>query len=149
MHVIACDLQHLDAAAQLFNQYRQFYQEADDLPAAQAFLEANLRTGASRIYLLLDDNHEAVAFAQLYPATCSLAMKRFYWLYDLFVAPHARRGGHARYLMNQLIDIFRSEGAQRLSLDTARSNLAAQALYESLGYQAEREFVTYHKRLDQ
>ncbi|WP_256588508.1 N-acetyltransferase [Pseudomonas sp. FW305-17] len=41
-----------------------------------------------------------------------------------------------------------AEGAQRLSLDTARSNLAAQALYESLGYEAEQEFVTYHKVLD-
>ncbi|MDH0302152.1 MULTISPECIES: GNAT family N-acetyltransferase [unclassified Pseudomonas] len=148
MNVIACELQHLDAAADLFNQYRLFYQEVDDLPAARAFLQANLETGNSRIYLLLDNNDQAIAFAQLYPATCSLAMKRFYWLYDLFVAPHARRGGHARYLMQRLSEIFRAEGAQRLSLDTARTNLAAQALYESLGYEAERDFVTYHKMLD-
>ncbi|MBH3312530.1 GNAT family N-acetyltransferase [Pseudomonas mosselii] len=148
MNVIACDLHHLDAAADLFNQYRMFYQEADDLPASRAFLKTNLETGNSRIYLLLDADGQAIAFAQLYPATCSLAMKRFYWLYDLFVAPHARRGGHARFLMQQLTDIFQAEGAQRLSLDTARTNLAAQALYESLGYVAEQDFVTYHKMLD-
>jgi ribosomal protein S18 acetylase RimI-like enzyme len=148
MHIIACELQHLDAAADLFNQYRMFYEEADDLPTARAFLQNNLETGNSRIFLLLDDNDQAIAFAQLYPATCSLAMKRFYWLYDLFVAPHARRGGHARTLMNHLTATFKAEGAQRLSLDTARSNTAAQALYESLGYQAEQDFITYHQMLN-
>ncbi|AAZ37876.1 GNAT family N-acetyltransferase [Pseudomonas savastanoi pv. phaseolicola] len=148
MNVIACELQHLDAAAYLFNQYRMFYQEADDLPTARDFLKSNLDNQTSRIYLLLDDQNEPVGFAQLYPATCSLAMKRFYWIYDLFVEPRVRRQGNARYLMNQLTDIFTREGAQRLSLDTAKANVTAQALYESLGYEAEQTFITYHKILN-
>ncbi|UFH48685.1 GNAT family N-acetyltransferase [Pseudomonas sp. KNUC1026] len=148
MKLIACGLEHLEMAADLFNQYRQFYEEADDLPASQAFLQANLASQQSRIYLLLDDEGQAVAFAQLYPAMCSLAMQRFYWLYDLFVVPTARKHGYARALMTSLIDIFEEEGAQRISLDTARSNLPAQALYESLGYEQEQAFITYHKMLD-
>nr|WP_235661741.1 GNAT family N-acetyltransferase [Pseudomonas savastanoi] len=125
-----------------------FYQEADDLPTARDFLKSNLDNQTSRIYLLLDDQNEPVGFAQLYPATCSLAMKRFYWIYDLFVEPRVRRQGNARYLMNQLTDIFTREGAQRLSLDTAKANVTAQALYESLGYEAEQTFITYHKILN-
>lgn len=148
MNVISCELQHLDMAANLFNQYRIFYKENDDLAAARDFLKSNLNTKSSRIYLLLDDKNEAVAFAQLYPAICSLAMKRFYWIYDLFVSEPARRQGYARYLMNQLTDIFTQEGAQRLSLDTAKSNFTAQRLYESLGYEIAPSFITYHKILN-
>lgn len=149
MHIIECGLQDLDPVADLFNQYRVFYELPDDLGASRAFIRANLQEQRSRIFLVLDDDGRALAFAQLYPALCSLAMKRFYWLYDLFVAPAARKSGHARQLMNHLSALLAAEGADRISLDTATSNKAAQALYESLGYQREGEFLTFHKYLGQ
>ncbi|OLS62651.1 GNAT family N-acetyltransferase [Pseudomonas putida] len=147
MQIIECSLKDVDPAAVLFNQYRVFYELADDLPASREFLRINLQERRSRIFLVLDGEGNAVAFAQLYPALCSLAMKRFYWLYDLFVAPQARKAGYARQLMNHLTALLTAEGADRISLDTAASNKAAQALYESLGYQRESEFLTYHKYL--
>jgi len=147
MQIIECTLNELNAAAALFNQYRIFYDLPDDLEKSRDFLRNNLQNNHSRIFLSLDDNGQAVAFAQLYPALCSLAMKRFYWLYDLFVAPQARKSGHARQLMNHLTALLTAEGADRISLDTATSNKAAQALYESLGYQREEVFLTYHKYL--
>lgn len=147
MHIMECGLKEVDQAAMLFNQYRIFYELADDLDTSREFLRANLQDHRSRIFLMLDDAGNTVAFAQLYPALCSLAMKRFYWLYDLFVAPKARKAGHARQLMNHLTTLLTAEGADRISLDTATSNKAAQALYESLGYQREGEFLTYHKYL--
>lgn len=147
MQIIECTLEQLNDVATLFNQYRIFYELPDDLKTSRDFLQANLENNRSRIFLLLDDDAQAVAFAQLYPALCSLAMKRFYWLYDLFVAPQARKSGHARQLMNHLTTLLTAEGADRISLDTATSNKAAQALYESLGYQREGMFLTYHKYL--
>lgn len=147
MDVIECTLEQLDQAAELFNEYRQFYELADDLPAARAFLKGNLETKASRIFLVRDEQLPSLAFAQLYPAICSLEMKPFYWLYDLFVAPAARHQGCARLMLNHLARLLSAEGAQRISLDTARSNHAAQALYESLGYEQERQFLTYHRLL--
>ncbi|MDR0279416.1 MAG: GNAT family N-acetyltransferase [Paucimonas sp.] len=147
MQIIECTLKDLDQVAPLFNQYRIFYELPDDLDTSRDFLQTNLQDNRSRIFLLVDDQGTAQAFAQLYPALCSLAMKRFYWLYDLFVAPEARKSGYARHLMNHLTTLLRAEGADRISLDTAMSNKAAQALYESLGYQREREFLTYHQYL--
>ncbi|WP_175650321.1 GNAT family N-acetyltransferase [Pseudomonas sp. Marseille-P9899] len=147
MQIIECTLEQLNDVATLFNQYRIFYELPDDLETSRDFLRANLENNRSRIFLLLDDDGQTVAFAQLYPALCSLAMKRFYWLYDLFVAPQARKSGHARQLMNHLTTLLTAEGADRISLDTATSNKAAQALYESLGYQREGMFLTYHKYL--
>lgn len=147
MQIIECTLKDLDQAAGLFNQYRIFYELPDDLASSCDFLKANLEGKRSRIFLVLDDQGTAQAFAQLYPALCSLAMKRFYWLYDLFVAPEARKSGYTRQLMNHLTTLLRAEGADRISLDTATSNKAAQALYESLGYVRESEFLTYHQYL--
>jgi len=147
MQIIECSIKDLDQAATLFNQYRIFYELPNDLEKSRVFLQANLQQRRSRIFLVLDNDGRAVAFAQLYPALCSLAMKPFYWLYDLFVAPEARKSGHARQLMNHLTTLLTAEGADRISLDTATSNKAAQALYESLGYQREAEFLTFHKYL--
>jgi ribosomal protein S18 acetylase RimI-like enzyme len=49
--------------------------------------------------------------------------------------------------MNYITDHFSREGAQRLTLDTATTNLIAQSLYESLGYEREEVFITYHQML--
>ncbi|ROM95444.1 N-acetyltransferase [Pseudomonas brassicacearum] len=148
MKIIQCGPQQLDEAAYLFNQYRMFYEQADDLATSYNFIKYNLDNEKSKIYLVLDDSGKAVAFAQLYPTLCSLAMKPFYWLYDLYVDQSARKQGYARHLMNYLSETLKAEGAQRLSLDTAISNKAAQALYESLGYEQEKSFITYHKFLN-
>jgi ribosomal protein S18 acetylase RimI-like enzyme len=147
MEVIECTLQDVGGAASLFNQYRMFYELPDDLDKSRDFLRANLEQERSRIFLVVNEEKEAVAFAQLYPATCSLAMKRFYWLYDLFVDPSARSSGCARMVLDHLANMARAEGAHRISLDTAKTNLRAQKLYQSQGYEVEGEFLTYHLML--
>ena len=55
--------------------------------------------------------------------------------------------GFAKVLMQHLIRHFGEQAVQRLTLETATTNLAAQALYESLGYERDKVFVTYHKVL--
>jgi ribosomal protein S18 acetylase RimI-like enzyme len=144
MEVIECTRQDVDSAANLFNQYRMFYELPDDLETSRDFLRANLERRRSRIFLVMNEEKNAVAFAQLYPATCSLAMKHFYWLYDLFVDPSARGTGCARMMLDHLANMARAEGAHRISLDTAKTNLSAQKLYLSQGYEAEAEFLTFH-----
>jgi len=147
MEVVECTLQGVDSAASLFNQYRMFYELLDDLGKSRDFLRDNLEQQRSRIFLVVNDDKKAVAFAQLYPATCSLAMKRFYWLYDLFVDPSSRGEGCARMLLGHVASMARAEGAHRISLDTAKTNLSAQQLYRSQGFEAEGEFLTYHLML--
>ncbi|GIT79916.1 ribosomal-protein-alanine acetyltransferase [Leifsonia sp. LS1] len=51
------------------------------------------------------------------------------------VAPHARRRGLARALMNDLIGEARSRGAQEIFLEVRDDNPGAQALYVSLGFE--------------
>ena len=66
---------------------------------------------------------------------------------DLDVAPASRRGGVARTLMLAAQDLARARGARKLELSTTRTNLAAQALYESLGWVRSEQFLTYGKPL--
>lgn len=147
MQVIHCTEAQLDVLAELFNDYRIFYEQPSDVPACRAFIEQNLKQKRSRIFLLLNNDGLAVGFSQLYPAVCSLSMRSYYYLSDLYVAKSARQSGHARYLMNYITDHFTNEGAQRLTLDTATTNKIAQSLYESLGYEREEVYITYHQVL--
>lgn len=147
MKIIHCDEAQLDILAELFNDYRIFYEQETDLAASRAFIQRNLVQARAKIFLLLDQEGTAVGFSQLYPAISSLAMRPYYYLSDLYVIKSARKKGHARYLMNYITEHFAREGAQRLTLDTAASNEIAQSLYESLGYEREETYITYHQML--
>ncbi len=64
-------------------------------------------------------------------------------LYDLFVAPAQRRRGAARALLEAAAAYARLAGAVRMDLATARTNVAAQSLYESLGWIRDDVFLHY------
>jgi len=147
----------LPELARLFDAYRQFYAQPADRPLARTYLAARL--AAREAVILVAPGAAAGAegnargaplagFTQLYPTWCSVAARPYFILYDLYVEPAARRHGLARALMTAARDHARAHGAQRLTLATARCNAAAQALYESLGYAQEREFVEYALPLD-
>lgn len=147
MNIIECAEQHLQSAAELFNDYRIFYEQESDLPACYAFIRDNVEKKRSRLLLLLDPAGKAVGFSQLYPSYCSISMKPYYYLSDLYVDRSCRQKGYARFLMQAVTEQFAAEGAQRLTLDTATSNKIAQHLYESLGYEQEQVYITYHQML--
>ena len=56
------------------------------------------------------------------------------YLEELYVAPGRRGQGLGRALMESAIDLARRKGAAHMDLGTAEDDLAARALYESLGF---------------
>ena len=148
MKIVPCCAQHLAAAARLLNDYRQFYEQGSDLPGCLRFLQQNLEQGRSQLFLLLGDDGTAVGFTQLYPSQCSISMQPYFYLSDLYIDRAHRRHGYARHLMTWLQEHFKAQGAQRLTLDTATTNLSAHSLYESLGYERDEVYITYHQILD-
>ena len=132
----------LDQLADLFDQYRQFYQCSPDLGAAQAWLAENIEAGRSTIFAA-DNGSELLGFTQLYPALCSVDLVDYFVLYDLFVVEAARRQGIARALMNAASDWARAQGAARLDLETARDNYPGQTLYRDLGYELDEVFLKF------
>jgi ribosomal protein S18 acetylase RimI-like enzyme len=55
-------------------------------------------------------------------------------VWSVYVAPEARRRGHSRRIMEQLIDEARKRGYEAIVLTVAAHNSAACRLYESLGF---------------
>jgi len=133
----------LDALVPLFDGYRQFYGKAPDEAGAREFLTARLRLNESMILLAYDGHGAALGFTQLYPLFSSVRMVRTWLLNDLFVAATARRQGVAKALLEAAAAEARHLGAASLSLSTAHDNVAAQALYESLGWQRDTQFREY------
>jgi ribosomal protein S18 acetylase RimI-like enzyme len=140
----------LDLVAPLFDAYRQFYHLPPDIPLARGFIAERLRRGDSTIYLA-EDAGKALGFVQLYPLFSSTAAEPgpLWLLNDLYVVPAARgqRVGHA--LMQQARTLAVESGARGLFLQTARDNLTAQRLYESLGYRRDDQFLVYELDLTQ
>ena len=146
--IIKANDKNLNAAAKLFDLYRQFYEERPDLTLARNFLQKRIQEKSSVIYLAVDSDKRAIGFMQLYPLFCSVAATPIWVLYDLYVEPFSRRQGVGKLLMNQARKLAKSNGASRIDLETAVDNINAQALYESLGYEKEVEFFKYSLLLD-
>jgi len=128
--------------APLFDAYRQFYGREGDLPLAQRFLADRLAAGQAVVFLALH-GPTACGFTQLYPVFASLSCRPAWILSDLFVAPAERRMGAGRRLMEAAHGFAREQGAVTVELETAHTNTAAQALYESLGYEHDLVFRHY------
>jgi ribosomal protein S18 acetylase RimI-like enzyme len=142
-HAIASEL---DALVTLFEAYRAFYGCTPDANATRQFLSQRIANADSAI-LLAKEGPRAIGFVQLYPVFSSLQLKRAWILNDLFVHPDYRGHGVARALMAAARQFARETGAASLSLETARDNAPARALYESLGYRLDHTFLHYELSL--
>ena len=132
--------------APLFEAYRQFYKKPPRRVAARRYLAQRLRRGEAVVFLA-ELGRSSVGFVQLYPGFSSLSLGRAWVLNDLYVAPEARRHGAARLLMEAARRHGVRTGAVRIELATAKTNRAARALYESLGYECDDEFDYLSLRL--
>lgn len=139
----------VSAVAELFDLYRQFYEQASNLPLAQQFIVDRLSNQDSVILVAESASSGLLGFSQLYPSLCSVEAKPIYVLYDLFVLPSARKAGVGRLLLLAAEAKATAEGKARMDLTTAHTNRAAQSLYESLGWIRDEVFVAYTRPINQ
>lgn len=137
----------LAAVAALFDAYRQFYGKAPDLTLATDFIRERMQRRESVVLVAERQGHGIVGFSQIYPTFCSVAAARIGVLYDLFVESGSRKLGAGRALMRAAESHAAGSGLARLELSTARTNLPAQSLYESLGWVRDEAFQVYSKSL--
>jgi ribosomal protein S18 acetylase RimI-like enzyme len=135
----------IGAVAELFDAYRRFYEQPADLPLATAFLQERFDKHESVLLVAENEAREILGFCQLYPTFCSVAAAPIYVLYDLFVKPEARNCGAGRALLLAAERHAVQNGFARMELTTAKTNLPAQALYESLGWKRDENFYSYSK----
>ena len=135
-------LDDLDQLVPLFDAYRQFYGQHSDPIAARQFLSDRLAKNESVVLIAENDGGAAVGFVQLHPTFSSILIAPMYLLNDLYVIPEARKRGVGTQLLKSAVETARATGAVRVELATAITNVSAQRLYESLGWQRD-EFHLY------
>ena len=143
MEIIKADINNLTEAARLFDLYRQFYECPADTELTTRFIKERIENNESDIFLSIDGD-SASGFLQLYPSFCSVQAIKIYILYDLYVEQIYRKRGIGESLMNRASQWAKENGALRLDLLTAKTNIAGQHLYEKLGYKkVNQEFHAY------
>jgi ribosomal protein S18 acetylase RimI-like enzyme len=140
----------VEAIAPLFDAYRDFYLQPRDLEAARAFLAERLARDEAVVFVARESDvagAAALGFTLLYPTFSSVSLAPIFVLNDLYVREDARRSGVGCALLLRAEAHARESGAKRLVLRTARDNLRAQRVYESLGWARDEVFFTYQREL--
>lgn len=133
----------LDALVPLFDQYRQFHGCGADARAAREFLRQRLNHGESVLFLA-SKNNQPIGFAQLYPTFSSISLARTFVMNDLFVLEKFRRCGAALRLMTAAVDYASALHAEKISLSIDHTNVSAQSLYGSTGWELDDQSKTYY-----
>ena len=138
--------------AALFDAYRVFYEQPSDTPLARKFIAERLDNKDSAILVAVNNeamsgDQKLIGFCQIYPSFCSVIAARIGVLYDLFVDPSVRKSAVGKALMIAAHEYAAQHGFARLDLTTAKTNLAAQGLYESLGWVRDEVFYSYNKEV--
>lgn len=134
--------------ARLFDAYRQFYEKPADPALATAYIEDRIRNRESVIIVAERQEQNILGFCQLYPTFCSVEAVHTLSLYDLFVWPEARRTGTGKKLLLAAEHYAARNGFSRMDLMTAKTNVRAQALYESHGWVRDTAFYAYSKSVE-
>lgn len=142
--VCRAGIDDLDEALELFEEYREFQGQPRDRAAARAFLQARFEHGDSIVFIARRAD-APMGFAQVYPSHSSVALARVFILNDLFVRASGRLHGVASRLLAAVEAHAWSLGAARLTLNVARDNVEAQALYEARGWRRDQQFHMYHR----
>ena len=113
----------------------EFNVEFDDYtPGSDALAERahELMSAGEIVVLVVGEEPQGLAVLRFRPAIWTEALECY--LAELYVVPACRGRGLGRWLMEEAIEVARREGADRMDLGTAEDDVAARALYESLGF---------------
>ncbi|MEB0140135.1 MULTISPECIES: GNAT family N-acetyltransferase [unclassified Undibacterium] len=136
----------LDKLATILDQYRQFYGRTSDVSAVREFLQARFLYKESSTFVAIDGDR-ILGFTQLYPSFSTLSLERIFILNDLYVDENSRQRGVAKRLIAAAAEYATSLGALSLTLSTAKSNEAAQALYSATGWVRDEHYYEYSLKL--
>lgn len=110
---------------------REFHEPTPGTQRLAARIGELLEAGDTAV-LLAGAGPDGLAVLRFRPAIWSQALECY--LAELYVAPLLRGRGLGRALMEAAIELARSRGADHMELGTGAQDVAARALYESLGF---------------
>jgi ribosomal protein S18 acetylase RimI-like enzyme len=136
-------IEDIHLLAEIFDQYRIFYEKKSDIDSAKIFLGDRIKLGESKIFISMDDD-VITGFVQLYPIFSSTQMKRLWLLNDLFVDPKFRGQGISKKLIEECKRHSVRTNASGLILETAKSNTIGNHLYPSVDFNLDQDHNYYY-----
>lgn len=127
-------LEDLDQTAELYNLYRIFYRQPDDLQRGKAFLKERFLNSESDIFLVMVDE-KAAGFVQLYKLFHYGKLQKQWLLSDLFVHPDFRGNGLSVALIDRSKQWCVETNACGLLLETEKTNDIGNQLYPRCGFE--------------
>ena len=121
-----------EAVGRLLYDFNTEFDEPTPQPDALAERIRQLLAGGDTVILLSGHAPDGLAVLRFRKAIWADALECY--LAELYVVPERRRQGLGRALMDAAIDTARAEGATHMDLGTGEDDVAARALYESLGF---------------
>ena len=126
------EVRDAEAVARLLHDFNTEFDDYTPGPGALAKRVRQLMAAGQITVLLGGTGPEGLAVLRFRPALWTEALDCY--LEELYVAPHRRGQGLGRALMEAAIELARAAGAGDIHLGTSEDDVAARALYESLGF---------------
>jgi ribosomal protein S18 acetylase RimI-like enzyme len=126
------DLADSEAIGRLLHDFNREFDEPT--PGAERLAErvAQLLAEGEIVVLVAGTGPDGLAVLRFRASIWSQALECY--LAELYVVPARRGQGLGRALMEAAIELAREQGADYMDLGTAEDDVAARALYESLGF---------------
>jgi ribosomal protein S18 acetylase RimI-like enzyme len=131
-NIRSADIADADVVGQLLHNFNSEFDEPTPGPRALADRVRQLLDGGDTKVVLGGSGPDGLAVLRLRPAIWTDALECY--LAELYVAPERRGQGIGRALMEAAMEVARAEGATYMDLGTSEDDVAARALYESLGF---------------
>ena len=126
------ELADADAVGRLLHDFNTEYDDITPGPDALAERVRELIASGETIVLLAGGGPEGLAVLRFRPALWTSGLECY--LAELYVVPNRRGQGLGRGLMETALAVAREQGADSMDLGTGDEDVAARALYESLGF---------------
>lgn len=143
-------LPQVDELAELFDQYRVFYENPSDIEGARQFLAERMVHEESVVFMSFNNERDLIptGFVQLYPLFSSTKMKKLWLLNDLFVHSDYRGQGYGIALIEKAKELCRVSRSRGMYLETAKTNAEGNALYPKMGFELDEEHNYYNWEVD-
>jgi ribosomal protein S18 acetylase RimI-like enzyme len=121
-----------ETIGQLLHDFNSEFDDFTPGPRALADRVRDLLRADEITVLLGGTGPHGLAVLRFRPAIWTAALECY--LAELYVIPERRGRGLGRALMEAAIELARQQGADHMDLGTSEDDVAARALYESLGF---------------